>query len=323
MFPGSLSSNVQFRMRAASLFHDTVNAVRIETDPPGAAFAGLLRLQYRLWDGDFELGRTERAMRIHRLADDGGIPRWVPLEGFQSLNLEGKTVTAPLNGLAARGAMDGAGGYGTFAVLPGETIEEAFRYIKPSSGLAPAALIAFSSAPFLAPGGGSLYANHKIEIPGYELTDETDPQRIKILIRPPYVWERLSSVGGQSFPDSSNAVFVAETSDASDNPVAFSDPVNLEIEFRSGAGDGFEDLYTLQGQAAALDDMGIVRDAIDGPDVDFEMLEGASWTVSPLPTGGTVLSANIADLTGESGAGAWGAAAGPPQAQARGWAEYE
>lgn len=69
----------------------------------------------------------------------------------------------------------------------------------------------------------------------------------------------------------------------------------------------------------------VVRDRVDGPQVDFEAVLGVPTSWAAAADGGTVRVAGVSPLTGASGVGVWGAAQvlGSSDATlAMGWAMY-
>jgi hypothetical protein len=69
--------------------------------------------------------------------------------------------------------------------------------------------------------------------------------------------------------------------------------------------------------------MRLIKDAIDGPMVDFQTATAASHGVFLQAGGGFVRALGVANLTGPSGKAAWGAAIPPPSLlETAGWERY-
>ena len=112
--------------------------------------------------------------------------------------------------------------------------------------------------------------------------------------------------------------------DASGTPVAFTDPVNIRVQFRDGSTSSYDDLYDLEGERRPARLMHLFHDVDEGNFVDFQPAMGYGERILDLEAG-TVEVQDLTGLTGPSGAGTWGAIpyVPPPTAARPTWAVYE
>jgi len=193
----------------------------------------------------------------------------------------------------------------TGAGLPIETVDERKIGIRPSPSPGQVGRAALA---ILTPGNGLgfYYLRHRIEFPGYEET--TTGTAIDVTIRSAGEVEKFA-LPGQVFPSLSAALFVVETvqwSGATSAPVAFTDPVNITVEFAppGSPAPGWNDIVTFANDAATSDRMWIVRDVMDGPSVDFRYLDGPQ-DVNAVQR--TVTVRDYRGLTGSAGRASYGA----------------
>ena len=108
-------------------------------------------------------------------------------------------------------------------------------------------------------------------------------------------------------------MLAVETRNASGLPVTFTDPVTLRVQFFDGSLNAANDLVDFEGSPApeGILNMRLVRDVIDGPEVDFQFIEDAGHILGTVPGGGWAERSGITTLTGPSGRGVWGAVADP------------
>jgi len=276
-----------------------------------------LTLQYKDSDYDESAGQVEASMRIHQLVlNPSSAYEWMPLPPARQNQSFDNTVSVQLDTLNPCGDV---GEIRVFAVLPGWTIEPIKAHVRPDSGGGGGSAVIL---PWPAPGGGSAslipgangdYRLHRIEIPNYALTTETDPDRITIEITPPTLLHRLSP-SGTSFPASSSALFVVTARNAAGDPVAFTSPVNVRVQFMDGTRNAYNDLVGFQGLGGPAARMRVARDQCAGPGVDFALVSGVNQTVDL--TSRTVEAFGVVNLTDSTGEGIWGAVIDPSLAPA-------
>lgn len=198
-------------------------------------------------------------------------------------------------------------GYGVNANIPVNPVDERSITMSPASRgrgagdlQAPARII---------PGEESAYPLNSVEFPGYVLTDESDPNRIEVTIRSATIYERALVTDGQAFPNQSAALFVIVTHDAAGQPIAFSDPVNITVQYVERPFAMMTDVVTLTSELGTAMRMRLVHDTVVGSLVDFHLLgvEGQSVNLAE----GTVALSGAVGLTGSDGLGTWGAAVDP------------
>ncbi len=299
-------------------------AVQIESSVSGLTFdpPAILTLEYLPSDWDSERGQTEGSMILCQLVEtEDDVFGWVVVPGMQDIDTDPNIVTIlihsldPVGGLKGKSSTkDNGGSFGIFANLPGETIKPTTFRMSPSQSPEAKVILKGDAAVITLDPERSIYAESSLEIPGYELTDETDPDRIEVTLRSVQLLEKLSISGGTSFPSASNALLVVETSDAVGLPVEFTAPVNFNVEFKDGTGEGLEDffdLFNFENQQQAAIAMRLARDMEDEFDVDFGYATDLEQMVDLIDGGGRVQITGITNLTGPSGQGTWGAVANP------------
>jgi hypothetical protein len=207
-----------------------------------------------------------------------------------------------------------------FAVLPGWTIEPIKAHIRPKPGST--AIIPTPAPPGkkkgglgrlveITPGASGDYTLHRLEIPNYEATTSTDTARVTLTLTQPTLLERAGG-GGRPFPSSSSALFVVTTKNANDNPVAFTAPTNIRVQFMDGTQTAYNDVRTFDDVGHSRNYLRLVWDTLDGPCVDFQFVD-RPVTIAPTPGGGTVEAQSVPNLTGTSGEGVWGVVLDPPK----------
>ncbi|MBN1868382.1 right-handed parallel beta-helix repeat-containing protein [Candidatus Sumerlaeota bacterium] len=345
---GALGGDVIFTLRPPEENAGVIGAVQIEsslTTETSFSQPVTLTLEYRDSDVDREMGEVEASMKVQQIVEiSPGVFDWRPLDGEHEVDLGQRTVSIEIYELDPYGpspapapspewnpfhpAPWNGGPPIVMAVLPGSTIEPSTLNIKSSgSGGSPVSLkIRLSprngTSPALAPGDDGDYVLHRIEFPGYVETATTDTERIAVTVSPVSLAQRYSE-GGCSFPSQSSAIFTVTTRDAFDSPVAFTDPVNVQVQYMDGTVNAYNDLWDFAGAEATKARMRVVHDKIDGTGVNFGFC-GASHTFD---TGaGTVEAWSVTNLTGASGVGVWGAVAipyNPDELDAKDWFLYE
>jgi hypothetical protein len=293
----------------------------------------LLTLKYR--PEDVPPGLNERQMRIVYMAETtpGNFAlRIVP--GDQTVNTTSDTISVLLDSLPPSGAPSPifrpfAGGSASgFAGLPIETVDERRQGMRPSAGL-PVAPVEVALAPAagkmatvtLTPGPYSLYTKHKLVFRDYATSA---PGSVVVTIRTAALAERTyvnPVIGSQYFPDRSDAVFTIETRDASENPVAFATPVDVEVEFQTNNPHGYSDLMDFDGNPARSSQLRIVR-SIQNPYsfVPNFVFIGGAQTVDA--TNLVVRRLNFANLTDAQGKATLGVVADPAVTGAGRWELY-
>jgi hypothetical protein len=227
----------------------------------------------------------------------------VLVSGPQSVNTATNTVSVEVSNLNPQASSDEIG---VFATLPINPVEERTVHIEPDAGgAAPAALtLGPSVSVSISPEVDSAYPLHRIEFPGYTTTSAGASGSIAVTIKTATIFERVStpSTGGNSFPAAGASVFVVETDDDAGSPTAFTDPVNIRVEFKPG------DKVDFSGSAGGSTNMRLVSDSIDGAEVDFQFT-GATPAIFDLLGTAHIEVTGVTNLTGASGAGTWGAVA--------------
>jgi len=290
--------------------------IQSSSDPPFSQPV-TLTLEYKDSDYDVEAGDVEASMRIHQLVlNPSSAYEWMPVPApRQNLSFD-NTVSVQLDTLNPCGD---TGLIRVFAVLPGWTIEPIKAHVRPDlGGGGGSAVIQPRPVPSgggaaLVPGANGDYRLHRIEIPNYTVTTETDPDRITIEVTPPTLLHRLSP-SGTSFPSASSALLVVTARNAADAPVAFTSPVNVRVQFMDGTQNAYNDLVGFQGLGGPAARMRVARDQCAGPGVDFALAGGVSQTVDL--TSRTVEALGVTNLTDSTGEGLWGAVIDPSLAPA-------
>ena len=337
---GALGNLVTFQMKPPPITEGVVNAFWIESSSPTLTFAqpATVRVEFHEGDIDFERGQVTAQMRVHQLVEIPGLGfQYLPLpgvhhvmpaprtaigrkdakaggEGPQKLDSDGVssgTVETEVGDLNPGGSV---GPPGMFAGIPIETVDERTIHIKPGAG----GVIKQANA-ILTPGPDGAYTLHAIEFPGYVETTSTDSLRLTVTIRTALQSERVSSSGGQSFPAQSGAVFVIVAKNASDQPVQFTDPVNLTVQFKTHSNPSLTDTVRFDGDLGMPGSMRAVADGEDGPGVDFAFFFAFAQSVNVAQ--GTVTVQSLTGLTGVDGKGTFGAVI-PDPADIRRWQAY-
>jgi len=290
---------------------------------------GTINLEYRDGDIDWESGYIEGEMHVHQwVKDSWGRFSYILVPGshrLQSALQRGRSGVRRLNGGTNQVSVDTSsilnpcgtlGTPGLFAGLPIETVDERTIHMKPGG----AGMIRKGEAAVLAPGSLGAYTLHRLEFPSYVTTTETDPQRIVVKMRMATLAERYSQTGGQSFPAQSGAVFVVTATDAVGQPISFTSPVNMTIQFKERPDPTLSDVVCFDGQRALASNMRLVRDQSEGDAVDFEF---AAAPVQSVNTSlGTLTVQNLVGLTGADGMGTFGAVATAGLAPSTSWRLY-
>jgi len=311
-----------------------IGAIQIKSNVPRPTFPKpvTIRLQYREGDIDWERGQLESSMRVHQLVEKpltkfhwepvpgsqtlSGGPPLVPFHATKKFDATPRLTSVSVTSLNPCGT---SGTIGIFAGLPIETVDERTINIKSGSG---GGIVRDAGLAVLMPGSRGVYTLHKLEIPGYVTTSVTDPQRLVVKVRTATLAERYSQTSGQSFPAQSGAVFTVTVTNASDQPVPFTSPVHMTVQFIDRPNPALTDLVHFNGQLAPAANMRLVRDQVDGEAVDFGFVGAPSQTVNPVE--GTVTVLNYVGLTGMDGCGTFGAVGmeAPPPTRAARWEIY-
>ncbi|MCX8038366.1 MAG: hypothetical protein N3D11_15160 [Candidatus Sumerlaeia bacterium] len=205
------------------------------------------------------------------------------------------------------------------AGLPIETLDE--RAIGIQKSTSPGAAGPRATA-VLTPGTNPLrdYHRHRIEFPGY--TETALGTAMDVRIKTAYETEKYG-LPGQVFPWKSRALFVIEVvrwTAGTSTPMAFTDPVNLTVEFApyTAPTPFWNDVVTFAADAGTSPRMAIVRDMAEGSAVSFQFL-GGTHEVNLAQR--TVTIRNYVGLTGSSGQATYGAVVRQSTA-ARHWELY-
>ena len=283
-------------------------------DPPAK-----LVLQYNESDFNFVAGQLEHLVGIFRL--EPGLTTPTPITTTLTVDVDLNQVTAHISNLLGDGSVGaepalnlggpggGDGTVGTFATLPVNPVEERSIFMAPGPAGAAAAVIDLpvalgASTAALSGGAAGAYVNHRIEVPGFVEVAGTDPNRIKLTMRTANLFERTSLSGGQSFPAQSGAIFTVETRSAGGSAIPFNSPVNLTVEFIERMSDAETDTVTFAGVRDDPNKMSVVRDMVDGVNVDFDFVGGSA-------SGSVINLTNLSPLTDASGAATYGAVIDP------------
>ncbi|GAB4316671.1 MAG: hypothetical protein Kow0059_09290 [Candidatus Sumerlaeia bacterium] len=304
-----------------------INAAKIQVDRDSFEFLKPAKLRLQYLDSEFDRENGYRPIDS-RIFIQVAQSRWVALTGRHIVNQRDKYVEVEilslqpqvLPGLNATQSTGVSGG--TFGNIPGETVEEASILIKPSAAGAAAAVmseIGLVAAPVLKPGPRGAYTLHEIEFPGYELATTSDPDRIKVKIRKPLLFDIYTTHGTNEVPGDLSSVFIIETEDPDGLPVAFSDPVNFKVQFFDGSINSYNDVLKFDNMPGRVPDMSLFTDLRDGPDNEYAILELPNRTVQSVTGGGLVVVPNVPNLTGPSGSTLWGAISDNPSSEKHGW----
>lgn len=248
--PGAVGEAARITLSTPASGEGIGSAVRIVIDEATAGdgqiqFLGDITLTMQYREQDFaagSLGQREDQMRIAELVQSApGSFEFQPLPGAQIVDTINNliTVTIPPSGisgfepLSPRRRGVGPGGLaGTFATLPVETVDENRIWMIPSGlGSDGFGLLGADPPAQLVPGPNGVYLRHRLTFPGYVIDPVPDPSSIQAIIRTPTLGERSGPGPEQAFPAQSGAVFTVEMRDYYDNPITFTDPVDLEIQY--------------------------------------------------------------------------------------------
>ncbi|MBN1478068.1 FG-GAP repeat protein [Candidatus Sumerlaeota bacterium] len=297
-------------------------AVQITDDDAGVpSFSqpATLTLEYRAEDLALLSGSVESLFRIYQVVPAGGAsavgtdhhrPGRVVLasgdelqlvSGVQTIDTTENTVRVSLGSLDP----EGAGAVpGVFATLPVNPVEERQMHMGPASG---GAQTGQSAVLTLKPGPSSAYPLHQIEFPGYVSATPGSEGSIRVSIRTANIYERsfASAAGAHRFPTQSGAVFTIETRDAAGDPVAFTSPVNVTVQFTERPAAQDTDTVDFSGVVGSPQQMRVVQSG-------YSTATGVDFRFVDRPQGidlmaGTVSLEGLTGLTGTSGVGLLGA----------------
>jgi hypothetical protein len=99
-------------------------------------------------------------------------------------------------------------------------------------------------------------------------------------------------------------LFVVTVTDAAGQPVAFTSPVHLTVQFTDRPDPAQTDVVRMNGWPGWPEAMKPVRDTEEGEAVDFEFVYARGQTADTAQ--GTVTVQNYVGLTGVDGMGTWG-----------------
>jgi hypothetical protein len=289
-----------------------LNAVQLRAEAPLPDFdpPATLTVQYDPTGLSSESGESEKFLRIVQLVDMGGEIVPFPLEGTMFIDTVNKTISTEITSLDPTGMAAASeshprgpsGPVGVFATLPVNPVEERSIFIAP--GGAAGASAQSPGAISLSSGDGSVYPNHLISFPGFVQTSGSDPNRIQISVRSSTLFDRVSLGGGTSFPEQSGAIFTVETKNASGQPVAFTSPVDITVQFIERPAANETDAVDFNSIAGDPNQMRMVQDVLAGIGADFEFIGGSV-------NGSVVTRSGHTPLTDASGAGTFGAVIDP------------
>ena len=299
-----------------------------QTGTGGFLRPATISAEYHYGDIDRELGYLESEMKVQQLVErPAGVFHYVPVPGVHHLSgaLSKGVSREPVKSGSATEKVsvqtnslnpcNSLGTPGVFAGLPIETVDERTVYMKPGSGSG----VVKATAALLTPDSNGAYPGHRIEFPGYVLTTESDPQRLVVKIRTATLAERWSQTGGQAFPSQSGAIFVVSVTDALNQPLAFTTPVNMTVQFKDRPDPTMTDVVHFDGTIAVPQNLRLVRNI--SPDaVNFAFVNAPSQSVSLGQ--GTVVVPGLGGLTGVSGQGIYGVVAPPGATPTDHWPLY-
>jgi hypothetical protein len=292
-------------------------AVQILANADNVSFqtSATLILHYLDSDVDIDNGFAEAGMRINMYVQgEDGCWHWVPVPGEQIVDTNKNTVTVHLwnlNGATGGLRLSSPGDSGIFGNLPGGTIDENTINIMPQGGGMVRVII---DTPTLNPKSGGFYTQHQIEFPNYVVTNPSDTNVIKVTIKQATLADRIArSIGWNSFPTASNALFVVLTKNYYDQLVPFNSPVNIRVQFMDGTANNFNDIWKFDNTAGDFISMAIVKDTVEGTGVNFQFITGVTQPATHITGGGYVMGFNITGLTDSQGKGVWGAVSNPSQ----------
>lgn len=320
VFPPNSIANTDVTLRPANIDPRVPYAVEIEvgielftTGQPMTLF-----VEYLEHEADFDNGYVERGFRLFQFMPLGPSDfEWLDVTFEpQQVFVHRNTVVIQINQIdppipVGASVIEGPGSSrGIFGNIPGETIESASLFIKKITGAAaagPAPRITLVPPPSIRPGSGGHYIFHEVEFPGYDQTTPDDPDRIRIVMRKPNLFD-LATLDDfdQGFPLDSSALFVIEASDASNQDVQFFDPVNITVQFFDGADGNYNDIFMFGDSPGSVNTMALVNDTYYGFGVNFQF-NAVPGSVTTFPGGGTLEALSVSGLTDFDGVGIWGA----------------
>jgi hypothetical protein len=299
-----------FRTITTAVFESTTINTIFEPERPAT-----LSLEYYAPELDIEGGERVENLRIHQGFETApGVYRWDVVEdafgGYQRFDSEKNLVSVSVNwllprtGLGAGATMKEGGGGGAarvevespsngiYALLPLDVLKENSVIIAEDAPSSPPSTVVLSV------GAGGGYTKHRIEIPGYHEA----ASGVRVVLR------RARAIERTGFPSDSNAIFAVETTDsASGEPVSFTLPFNIRIEYKDeNCKPWFSDVVDLENVAAFESQMRMVRYNLETQEFDFV----ATGTAHVEQLENTVTAEGVSGLTSR-GIGVWGAAACP------------
>lgn len=330
-----------------SLAADAVVELRQMPDPPGDFGLGsavwfsvsqpftLARLTLGYREEELPPWVSEGQMRIVRLPSDPD-GQYQILPGDHVVDPVNNTVSVNLHwpvgeSAAEVGSVETNGYSGGFAGLPIETVDERNVGMRPEGGKAsPVGEVKVGLAPSwgkraevtLTPGPESIYLKHKLVF--HDFVTST-PGSVVVTIRTATLAERTYTVpiiGSQYFPDQSDAIFTIETTDASQNPVSFTSPVDITVEFKtSNNPKGYSDVIDFDENPGDWSQMRIVRSVQDPTTYvpNFVFVGGNQWVDRQQST---VTVYGFTQLTDNQGKATYGAVVDTSVSRAGHWLLY-
>lgn len=272
----------------------SATAIRIEEAATGDGLLSFtapftLTLEYR--DADFAsraLGQREDFMRVCELIQTGPASyEYRPVVGSHQIDPANNRVTvtiAPSTGGdeppgPSRRAVVPSGFVGTYASLPIETVDERSMWMRQATGGDPGPGRRGGSGPpaILIPGPNGQYLNHLISIPGWEEDLSPTASSLQITIRSALLVERTGVGSEQYFPDQSFAIFTVEVEDFGGNPVAFTDPVDVQVQFIPSSNPDATDVVDFGSSVGYEPQMRLVRSHDTNPP-DFAFVASPEYT---------------------------------------------
>lgn len=292
----SLIFPCRLRLRAPDNVNDTLSAVQLEVLDgyllinPNKPIE--ITIQYNDGEIDSESGQTANDFRIFKYIQIApNLWQWFYVKDAygnpHQIDTWHKTVTCYISDIYGTAKKDfenykagktpynsnlyATQGSVVFANLPLEIISENTITIKSAKKKKNMENIK-SSPPSLQPKSNCYYTLHKIEFPGYVESDTG----IKVKIRKPTLSERAA------FPSGSNSIFVIETTDSIiGNPVSFTDPVNITVQYKDSADSPtFKDIVYSDGASAIEAQMRVVK--YDNSSASFKFINPNTDNVNRL-----------------------------------------
>jgi len=290
------------------------------------------RLTLRYRRDDVPPGFDERQMRVVRFSKTAPYS-WSIVPGNQIVDTRTLTISVMITPTMLSGGApvflpSATGVAGGFAGLPIETVDENHQNMVPSSGPPGSVKVGLAPNPrktatvTLAPGPFSIYTKHKLVF--HDFATST-PGSVVVTIRTATLAERTyvnPVIGSQYFPDKSEAIFTIETEDSSQSQIAFTTPVDIQVEYKISQNPrGYSDIMDFAGKPGNWSQMRIVR-SVQNPssNVPNFVFIGGAQTVDMANS--IVQTLNYLNLTDGQGKATYGVVVNHAVTSAARWRLY-